>query len=58
MGLNHAVLLVGYGTDVDEYGNEQDYWMIKNSWDVNWGEEGYFRITRGNNACGITANVS
>ena len=34
--------LVGYGTD-EKYG---DYWLVRNSWGTNWGENGYIRIKR------------
>jgi len=53
--LNHAVLLVGYGTDA---ASGMDYWLVKNSWGENWGEDGYFRITRGTGACGINTAVT
>ncbi|XP_063802232.1 cathepsin W-like [Pseudophryne corroboree] len=45
----HMVLLVGYARDKDV-----PYWIAKNSWGHKWGENGYLRIARGKNICGIT----
>eukprot|EP01062_Namystynia_karyoxenos_P065773 TRINITY_DN596_c0_g1_i1.p1 TRINITY_DN596_c0_g1~~TRINITY_DN596_c0_g1_i1.p1 ORF type:complete len:1640 (+),score=496.72 TRINITY_DN596_c0_g1_i1:129-4922(+) len=39
---DHAVVMVGYGVD-----GTQKYWIMKNSWGVNWGEGGYIRVARG-----------
>ena len=49
--LDHGVLLVGYGTTDDG----KDYYILKNSWDTTWGENGYMRIARGENKniCGL-----
>ena len=56
-GLNHAMLFVGYGTDVDSEGNGTDYWIVKNSWSESWGEQGFVKVVRGQNACGNIAYV-
>ena len=54
-GLNHAVTMVGYGTDS---ASGKDYWLVKNSWGKSWGESGYFRIRRGNGTCGINCYIT
>lgn len=41
----HAVLVVGY---------TPTYWILKNSWGPGWGDDGYFYLPRGVNACGLT----
>ena len=45
---NHAVVLAGYSPDT---------FLVKNSWGVSWGEDGYFRVKRGGPNCGITTDV-
>jgi C1A family cysteine protease len=46
--LDHAVTIVGYGTE-----DGTAYWKIRNSWNTDWGEDGYYRIVRGSNKCGL-----
>ncbi|KAJ8724258.1 hypothetical protein PYW08_015732 [Mythimna loreyi] len=56
--LDHAVLIVGYNVYVSESGEETPYWIIKNSWGKDWGDEGYYYLVSGRNACGIASDVS
>jgi len=48
--LDHAVLAVGYGFE-----DNQNYWLVKNSWGTSWGENGYIKIAAvdGEGICGI-----
>lgn len=47
--ITHGVLIVGYGLD---------YWLLRNSWGPDWGEDGYIRLTNAEHYdCGINTNV-
>mmetsp|Transcript_15614 Transcript_15614/g.51092 ORF Transcript_15614/g.51092 Transcript_15614/m.51092 type:complete len:406 (-) Transcript_15614:2724-3941(-) len=51
----HAVKFVGWGVD---QATGTKYWKVANSWNPYWGEDGYFRILRGVNECGIENEVT
>merc|ERR1740123_95028 len=44
--------LVGYGSE-----DGTDYWIIRNSWSEEWGEDGYSRVVMGHNYCNVESDL-
>jgi len=49
--LDHCVQVVGIDA-------EQGFWIVKNQWGTDWGEDGYIRVKTGENACGIALEAT
>jgi len=53
--LDHCVQLVGWGVQ-----DSTEYWIVRNSWNTDWGLKGYIWIERnsGKDLCGITEEAT
>jgi len=48
----HAISIIGWGTE-----SSTPYWLVRNSWNTAWGDNGYFKIRRGTDECGIEDEI-
>ena len=48
--VDDAMTVVGYNTD----DKDKPYWIVKNSWGTDWGEQGYLMLAMGKQDCGAS----
>ncbi|KAI9542651.1 hypothetical protein NQZ68_017662 [Dissostichus eleginoides] len=48
----HAIKMLGWGEE-----DGVPYWLCANSWNTDWGDNGFFKILRGSDHCGIESEV-
>jgi len=48
----HAIRIIGWGVE-----DGVKYWLVANSWNQGWGDQGLFKIKKGVDECGIEGNV-
>ena len=48
----HAVRIIGFGEE-----NGEKFWLIANSWNNSWGENGTFRFRKGTNECDMESDA-
>lgn len=49
----HAIRILGWGVE-----DGTPYWLVANSWNTDWGNNGFFKILRGSDECGIEGQIS
>jgi len=50
----HCIKIIGWGVDT---ASNLPYWLCNNSWTTYWGDNGQFKILRGQDECGIEDEV-
>jgi cathepsin B len=48
----HGIVIIGWGVE-----NGTLYWLARNSWNNTWALNGFFKIKRGSNECGIESGI-
>ncbi|EDQ84327.1 uncharacterized protein MONBRDRAFT_39307 [Monosiga brevicollis MX1] len=48
----HAIKIIGWGVE-----SGVDYWWVANSWNNDWGDNGFFKIKKGVDECGIESQI-
>jgi len=56
--LDHCVQATGWSQQTDSNGNTVTAWNIRNSWNTNWGVNGYIYLEYGQNTCGVASVVT
>jgi len=55
--LDHCVQITGWGVENGVLGTTY-YWIIRNSWGADWGEDGFVWVEIGKNLCGVSDEVT
>ena len=48
----HSIKIIGWGVE-----DGLPYWLVVNSWNEDWGDNGYVKILRGHNVINIEGEV-